>query len=62
MPVVKCSNGKFRIGDGPCVYETREKAEKAMRAMYAEESSDNPGYNSKTVGGVDLSKKNVELP
>lgn len=29
MPVRKCSNGKYRIGDGPCVYKTKQSAEKA---------------------------------
>ncbi len=29
MPVKKCPNGKYRIGDGECIYETKEKAERA---------------------------------
>lgn len=36
MPVYKCSNGKYRIGEGECIYDTKEKAEGAMAAMYAE--------------------------
>ena len=35
MPVQKCENGKFRIGGGPCMYETKEKAESAQAAFYA---------------------------
>jgi len=35
VPVFKCSNGKYRIGNGPCVFTSREKAETAMRAYYA---------------------------
>ena len=31
MPVQKCSNGKWRIGEGDCIYQTKEKAEKAYR-------------------------------
>lgn len=35
MPVIKCSNNKYRIGSGPCVYETKEKADKAYKAYLA---------------------------
>jgi precorrin-6B methylase 1 len=27
MPVIKCSNGKWRIGSGLCKYDTKEKAQ-----------------------------------
>ena len=37
MPVTKCPNGKYKIGSGPCVYETKEKAEKAYEAYRAKE-------------------------
>lgn len=33
MPVIKCSNGKYRIGTGSCIYETEEKAHKAWAAI-----------------------------
>jgi len=38
MPVVKCSNGKYRIGKGECIYDTKEKAEKekAYKAILAQ--------------------------
>lgn len=35
MPVLKCSNGKWRIGTGSCIYDTREKAVKAYQAILA---------------------------
>ena len=35
MPVHRCSNGKYRIGSGPCVYDTREAAERAYRGYLA---------------------------
>lgn len=35
MPVKKCENGKWRIGEGKCMYETKEKAEKAYKAYLA---------------------------
>lgn len=37
MPVTLCSNGKYRIGDGECIYTTRENANEAYRAYLAEE-------------------------
>jgi hypothetical protein len=36
MPVIQCPNGKWRIGDGPCLYETREQAERVWRAILAQ--------------------------
>jgi ribosomal protein S13 len=35
MPVLKCPNGKFRIGTGPCVFISKEKAERAYAAYRA---------------------------
>ena len=35
MPVSKCSNGKWKIGRGQCIYETKEKAVKAYQAILA---------------------------
>ena len=33
MPVIKCSNGKWKIGNGQCIYETEEKAIKVWQAI-----------------------------
>lgn len=33
MPVIKCSNGKWRIGSGLCQYETKEKAQEVYVAI-----------------------------
>lgn len=35
MPVTRCSNGKYKIGDGECVYETHESARRAYVAYLA---------------------------
>lgn len=35
MPVTKCSNGKWKIGSGKCMYTSREKAMKAYTAYLA---------------------------
>jgi hypothetical protein len=35
MPVYKCSNGKYRVGNSDCIYDTKEKAESVWRALLA---------------------------
>jgi uncharacterized protein (DUF433 family) len=48
MPVLKCSNGKYRVGNSDCIYDTKTKAEEVWKALlaqgiYAEETySDYP--------------------
>ena len=36
MPVYKCPNGKYRIGSGKCIYDTKEKATEVWQAIIAE--------------------------
>ena len=36
MPVTKCSNGKYKIGMGNCMYESKEKASRAYIAYLAQ--------------------------
>ena len=36
MPIYACGDGKFRIGDGPCMYTTRENALRAYQAYLAQ--------------------------
>ncbi len=35
MPVSKCSNGKWKIGSGDCIYSSKEKAEQAYKGYLA---------------------------
>lgn len=35
MPVIKCKNGKWRIGSGNCIYNTEEKAIEVYKAILA---------------------------
>lgn len=35
MPVTKCPNGKWKIGSGECMYDTKEKALEVWRAILA---------------------------
>lgn len=38
MPVVKCSNGKYRIGDGKCMYSSKENADRAYQAYLSKKN------------------------
>jgi len=33
MPVIQCSNGKWRVGTGQCIYDTKEKATEVYVAI-----------------------------
>jgi uncharacterized protein YdbL (DUF1318 family) len=35
MPVIKCSNGKWKVGQSACIYDTREQALKVWQAILA---------------------------
>jgi len=39
VPVLKCPNGKYRIGQGKCMYKTKAAAERAYRAYLAKKHS-----------------------
>lgn len=40
MPVESCGNGKWRIGDGECMYTSEESANRAYRAYLAQEADE----------------------
>jgi len=48
MPVKRCANGKYRIGNGKCVYKTRAKADRAYRGYLA-------------IGGEGMKNEAIEL-
>ena len=35
MPCFKCSNGKYKIGSGKCMYPSKAVCEKALKGYYA---------------------------
>ena len=42
MPIYHCeSNGRYRIGDGECIYRSRASAERAYVAYLAQEDDEN---------------------
>ena len=40
MPIFRCDNGKYRIGDGECMYESEASAERAYVAYLAQENDE----------------------
>ena len=40
MPVIECSNGKWKIGSGACIYDTKEKATEVWQAIVANMAAD----------------------
>lgn len=40
MPCVKCSNGKWRLGSGKCMYKTLANCKKAEQAYHANKSKE----------------------
>lgn len=68
MPIYKCSNGKYRIGEGKCIYDTKEKATEVWQAiiasgeyaMAAEKVSFDFDDTLTTERGQNLAKKFIE--
>jgi hypothetical protein len=40
MPIFRCDNGKYRIGEGECMYESEASAERAYVAYLAQENDE----------------------
>ena len=47
MPCVKCSNGKWRLGSGKCMYSTLENCKKAEAAYFASKKEISNGLQEK---------------
>jgi len=41
MPINRCENGKYRIGEGECMYTTQESAREAYVAYLAQHPEEN---------------------
>jgi len=55
MPVIKCSNGKYRIGNSQCMYHSKEKAERAYNAYLAK------SHMNEDLDGMDIISMDVPL-
>lgn len=62
MPVYACSNGKYRIGEGKCIYTTREDAESAYRGYLAEEGKEEKAetYNDYPEAATNNAKRAIK--
>ena len=60
MPVTKCSNGKWKIGSGKCMYDSKEKAEKAYKGYTAAKHMHELKYEIK-ISLEDFMKMNKKL-
>jgi hypothetical protein len=62
MPIYKCSSGKWRIGNGDCVYDTQEKATKVWQAILASGSyaAEKVSYDYDGVLSTDKGKAQAE--
>ena len=60
MPVSKCSNGKWKIGSGDCIYSSKEKAEQAYKGYLASKYEE-VKYEIKTLlEGLEIMNKRLE--
>ena len=59
MPVHKCPNGKYRIGSGKCMYDSKSKAEAAYKGYLAKKHEDLKYELISELG--DLNKIKLEL-
>ena len=63
MPVKKCNNGKWQIGNGPCMYKSKEKAEKAYKAYLAQKDveDDKEKFDAINIGNLIGRSNNLSL-
>lgn len=63
MPIYRCDNGNYRIGDGECVYTSEANAARAYSAYLAQENDDEyddmkaEGYNDYPEAAVNNAKR-----
>lgn len=58
MPVLKCSNGKYRIGSGPCIYPTAEAANKAYKGYLGKKHSESTGLQEEGFVEIKMDEQN----
>ena len=57
MPVILCSNGKYKIGEGACIYDTKEKATEVYQAILAGGKFAEESYTDYPLSAVDNAKR-----
>lgn len=59
MPIYSCGDGKYRIGDGECMYTSRASAERAYVAYLAQENDDSNNEDHKKA--ADMNKVSFDF-
>ena len=60
MPCVKCSNGKWRLGSGKCMYTSLKNCKKAEAAYWANKEEENKSEeNDAKYESGDYNKKDL---
>jgi len=60
MPVIKCLNGKYRVGNGACIYDTEAKAEEVWTAIRINMADSYNDYPESAVNNAKRALKYVE--
>ena len=60
MPVIECLNGKYRIGQGACIYDTKEDADNVWKALLAKGIYQEESYTDYPEGAVNNAKRALE--
>lgn len=63
MPIVKCKNGRWRVGHSDCIYDTKEKALEVWQAILAQGEYAKPkiSFDYDGVVSTDKGKEKVKL-
>ena len=59
MPVILCPNGKYKIGTGPCMYDSKEKADRAYKAYLAKKHTESEGLQEE--GFIEIDEKGMPI-
>ena len=59
MPLSKCSNGKWKIGSGDCIYSSKEKAEQAYKGYLATKYEEIKYETKNTLKDLDIINKKL---
>jgi hypothetical protein len=63
MPCIKCSNGKWKYGEGgDCQFDTLESCQAAAAAIHIQEAAKKPPKKRKPTGAIDIQPEGPHVP
>jgi hypothetical protein len=63
MPCIKCSNGKWKYGEGGnCQFDTLETCKQAATAIHIQEEAKKPPKKRKPGGAIDIQPEGPHVP